>query len=124
MKDFLMLREFEAAAFAVLILFADAALGRAADRGAPPTPVDIVTDAYHGVTVADPYRWLEKGDDRRVRDWSVAEDDRTRAYLDALPARQSIFDRLMKLASETSPSYSGLHAAGDKIFATYNEPPK
>ena len=120
-----MLREFEAVAFATLVLFAaDASGGRAADRDAPATPVDTVTDVYHGVTVTDPYRWLEKGDDKRVLDWSVAEDNRTRAYLDALGVRKPIYDRLMKLTSETSPSYSRLYAVGDKIFANYNQPPK
>jgi len=120
-----MRREFEAAVFATLILLAaGASAGRAADLDVPPTPVDTVTDAYHGVTVADPYRWLEKGNDRVVRDWSAAEDDRTRAYLNALTVRKPIYDRLMQLTSETSPSYSGLYWAGDKIFASYNQPPK
>jgi prolyl oligopeptidase len=124
-KEFPRRREFEAIAFSTLLLCAvDASGGRAADQDAPPTPVETVTDVYHGVTVADPYRWLEKGDDPRVRDWSAAEDNRTRTYLDALPLRKPIYDRLMKLASETSPSYSGLYAAGDKIFASYNQPPK
>jgi prolyl oligopeptidase len=120
-----MLRQFESTAFAILVLFAaGVAGGRAADRDAPVTPVDTVTDAYHGVTVADPYRWLERGDDKRVHDWSVAQDDRTRAYLDALAVRKPIHDRLTRLASQTSPSYSGLYAVRDKIFATYNQPPK
>src|SRR6201987_6082589 len=58
--------------------------------------------------VEDPYRCLEKGNDKKVHDWSVAQDNRTRAYLDALAARKPIHDRLMRLTSETSPSYSGL----------------
>ena len=120
-----MRRAFEAAAFATLVLLAaGACAGRAADLDVPPTPVETVTDVYHGVTVADPYRWLEKGGDRAVRDWSAAEDDRTRAYLNALTVRKPIYDRLMQLTSETSPSYSGLYRAGDKIFASYNQPPK
>src|SRR5262249_6563947 len=119
-RNFLMLREFEAVAFAALVLFAtDVTGGRAADRGAPATPVETVTDVYHGVAVTDPYRWLEKGDDKRIRDWSAAQDNRTRAYLDALAVRRPIYDRLMKLTSEASPSYSGLYPVGDKIFATY-----
>jgi hypothetical protein len=80
-----MFREFKAAAFAMLVLFAaDASGGRTADGGAPATAVDGVSDVYHGVTVADPYRWLENGADPNVHDWSVAQDKRTQAYLNAL----------------------------------------
>jgi prolyl oligopeptidase len=121
----LMLRAFKAVAFAILVLFAaDASGGRAADAGALATPVDIVSDVYHGVTVADPYRWLENGADPKVHDWSVVQDNRTRAYLNALALRQSIYDRLFKLNAQTSPCYSRLRPAGEPIFAIYNQPPK
>ena len=120
-----MLREFKAVAFAMLVLFAgDASGGRAADGGASATAVDAVSDVYHGVTVADPYRWLENGADPKVHDWSAAQDKRTRAYLSALALRQPIYDRLFKLNTQTSPSYSRLRPAGDRIFATYTQPPK
>jgi prolyl oligopeptidase len=96
----------------------------AADAGAPATPTDGVSDTYHGVTVADPYRWLENGDDPKVHAWSVAQDERTRAYLDDLAVRKPIYDRLFRLNAQASPSFAGLRPAGDKIFATYNQPPK
>jgi hypothetical protein len=118
-RDHPMLREFKAVAFAMLVLFAgDASGGRAADGGASTTAVDAVSDVYHGVTVADPYRWLENGADPKVHDWSAAQDKRTRAYLSALALRQPIYDRLFKLNTQTSPSYSRLRPAGDRIFAT------
>ena len=80
-----MLRTFEAVAFAILVLFAaDASDGRAADAGAPATAVDVMSDLYHGVSVADPYRWLENGADPKVHEWSVAQDNRTRTYLNSL----------------------------------------
>jgi prolyl oligopeptidase len=57
--------------------------------------VDQVDD-YHGVQVADPYRWLE--DDPRqsqeVADWIAAENKVTRAYLDAIPELPAIRQRL------------------------------
>jgi prolyl oligopeptidase len=90
----------------------------------PPTPTGDATDTYFGVTVKDPYRWLENTADPKVHAWSVAQDARTRAYLDALPVRKQIHDRLMQLLSATSPSYVGLYPAGGKIFATYVQPPK
>jgi prolyl oligopeptidase len=120
-----MLRKFRAVAFAILVLFAAyASGGRAADVGAPATPIGAVFDIYHGVTVADPYRWLENGADPKVHDWSAAQDKRTRAYLSALALRQPIYDHLFKLNTQTSPSYSRLRPAGDRIFAAYTQPPK
>jgi prolyl oligopeptidase len=90
----------------------------------PATPSGTATDTYFGITEKDPYRWLENGADPKVHEWSVAQDARTRAYLDALPVRAKIHDRLMALLSKTSPSYVGLYPAGGKIFATYVQPPK
>jgi prolyl oligopeptidase len=99
-------------------------LVQAADRGAPPTSKNDVIDKYDGdVAVVDPYRWLEKNDDN-ARKWSQAQDKRTRRYLDGLPFRKTIFERLMKQIAATSSSYYGLHAVADKVFAMYNQPPK
>jgi len=120
----MMLRALQAVALVILVLFGGASGGRAGDAGVPATPVDVVSDVYHGVTVADPYRWLENGADPKVHDWSVAQDNRTRTYLNALALRQPIYDRLFELNAQTSPSYSRLRPIGDRIFATYNQPPK
>jgi prolyl oligopeptidase len=99
-------------------------VARAADPGAPPTAPQVVTDTYHGVVVSDPYRWLENPDSKQVREWSAAQDERTRQYLDALPQRGPIYDQLLRQISATSSSYHGLHAVGGQIFALYEEPPK
>jgi len=82
------------------------------------------TDTYFGVTVRDPYRWLENGADPKVHAWSLAQDARTRTFLDALPVRQRIHDRLMALLSKTSPAYVRLYPAGGRIFALTIQPPK
>jgi protease II len=54
-------------------------------------------DDYHGVKVADPYRWLENPDSPETRAWVEAENKVTFGYLEQLPARQAIKDRLTKL---------------------------
>ena len=99
-------------------------LARADVPALPTTPKTDRVDTYHGVRVADPYRWLESSEDPKVRAWTAAQDQRTRAYLDGLPCRQPIFDRLLKQASETSSSFSSLYAAGEHVFALYTQPPK
>jgi prolyl oligopeptidase len=85
---------------------------------------DAVTNVYHNVTVTDPYRWLENPGDPKVRDWSEAQDARTRKYLDALPQRAPMYQQLFGLIAATSSSYRGLHAVGDQVFAYYFQPPK
>jgi prolyl oligopeptidase len=101
-----------------------APLALAADPSAPPTAAKPVSDVYHGVTVADPYRWLEDAADPAVRDWSDAQNRRTRAYLDGLAVRAPIKAELTQLISATSPSFYGLKRGGDTIFAMFSQPPK
>ncbi len=99
------------------------ALCAAMSEPPPATPKSDVSDSYYGITIRDPYRWLEKTDDGKVHEWSLAQDARTRRYLDALPQREPIFQQLMAQFSATSSSYFGLYAVGDRIFAYYNQPP-
>src|ERR1700735_2815533 len=101
-----------------------APLASAADASAPPTAVKPVSDSFHGVTVSDPYRWLEDAGDPAVKDWSDAQNRRTRAYLDGLAVRAPIKAELPRLISTTSPSFYGLKRGGDAIFAMFNQPPK
>ncbi len=54
---------------------------------APDTPKKPVTTEYHGVTVEDPYQWLESDEDSQVKAWSDAQNQQTRKYLDNLPDR-------------------------------------
>lgn len=82
--------------------------------------VDQVDD-YHGTKVADPYRWLE-GDVREsteVADWVEAENAVTRAYLDGIPARQKIIERLTKLWNYAR--YGTPTQAGGKYFYRKND---
>jgi prolyl oligopeptidase len=60
----------------------------------PPARRDDVVDDYHGTPVADPYRWLESTAAPDTQDWVAAQQQLTRAYLDALPGREAIKARL------------------------------
>ncbi|MFD2273014.1 prolyl oligopeptidase family serine peptidase [Undibacterium arcticum] len=91
---------------------------------APPTPIIAVSDTYHGITASDPYRWLENAADPKVHQWSLAQDQRTRKYIDRLPSRAPIFKWLMQQAAASSSAYYGLQTAGEQVFAMYNQPPK
>jgi len=58
--------------------------------------VDVVDD-YFGTKVADPYRWLEDNDSPEVAQWVKDENKVTFEYLDRIPYRKALFDRLSKL---------------------------
>jgi prolyl oligopeptidase len=106
----------------VLAPLALCVLIEARDTTAPPTRVAPVADVYHGVSVEDPYRWLENDKDPEVKAWSAAQSARTRAYLDGLPYRAQLGARLMELTSQTSPSYGDLKASNGRLFGRYSDP--
>lgn len=74
---------------------------RAADPGEkppyPPTRRTQASEVIHGVTVMDPYRWLEDEKSPEVQAWMKAQDDFTRQKLAALPERAAIAARLKEL---------------------------
>jgi prolyl oligopeptidase len=54
-------------------------------------------DTFFGVTVADPYRWLEDSDSADTRAWIDAENLVTFDYLSRIPERAAIKARLTRL---------------------------
>ncbi len=69
-------------------------------------------DTYHGVTVDDPYRWLETDvrQSAEVRSWVEAENRVSSQYLAAIPERKMIQERLTRLWNyerRTLPSHEG-----------------
>ena len=56
-------------------------------------------DTFHGVEVADPYRWLEEDprNSPEVAAWIEAQNNVAREYLDAIPARKEFEERLTQL---------------------------
>lgn len=54
-------------------------------------------DTYHGVRVADPYRWLENPDSAETKSWIQAQNALAQPYLEAIPARERIKQRMTQL---------------------------
>ncbi len=63
----------------------------------PPSRKSNQVDNYHGTVVADPYRWLENPDSAETRSWIEAQNQVTSAYLDQVPVKEKIRQRLTKL---------------------------
>ena len=65
----------------------------------PRAAAGNVVDTLHGVTVADPYRWLEDMGSPETRQWVSAENALTDAYLAELPGREVLHRRIAELVS-------------------------
>jgi prolyl oligopeptidase len=75
-------------------------------------------DDYHGVKVADPYRWLEDLDSEETRAWVEAENKLTFSFLEGIPARSAIKERLTKLWNYEK--YGVPFKEGSRYFYTRN----
>ena len=80
----------------------------------PCSPIEAVTDVLHGVTVTDPYRWLEDQASPRTREWLQAQHEYARCYLNAIPGRDRIRDRIRELVDVET--YDSLHRVGSRYF--------
>jgi prolyl oligopeptidase len=79
----------------------------AADFTPPPTRADPVTEVVHGVTITDPYRWLEDQNAPETRSWLAAQDQFARGYLESLPGRDALrkkLDAMLRIDSVGTPT--------------------
>jgi prolyl oligopeptidase len=80
------------AAFALYILPLSAQ-----QSGPPPTRRNDVVDVLHGVSIHDPYRWLEDQNSPETRAWINAQNAYSRSILGKLARRDQIARRLGEL---------------------------
>jgi prolyl oligopeptidase len=110
--------------FLAVCAFSLSAFAQSSSLPKPPdTPQRPVTDEYQGIKITDDYRWLEDWADPAVKQWSAAENARTREYLDHLPSRPAIKARLRQLVSARSATYSNLQFRAGMLFAQKRQPP-
>ncbi len=63
----------------------------------PATTMGSVVDDLGGTKVADPYRWMESLDSPEVKAWITAQNAVTDPYLNTLPHRKALNERLTAL---------------------------
>ena len=63
----------------------------------PHTHQDDQSDFYHGIEIKDPYRWLENPDSDKTQAWVSAQNEVTFGYLEQIPARETIKQRITEL---------------------------
>lgn len=85
----------------------------------PVTRKDGHYDEYHGVNVADPYRWLEDDRSDETAAWVKAQNKVTFDYLNAIPFKEKIFLDLEK--AYNYPKYSAPRKKGDYFYFYKND---
>jgi len=87
----------------------------------PETAQVDQVDNYHGVEVPDPYRWLEDDvrESEEVRQWVDDQNELTFAYLETIPERRRIAERLTELWDYEK--YSLPEKEGGHYFYEYND---
>jgi len=79
------------------------------------------TDDYFGTQVADPYRWLEDDvrENREVAEWVAEQNRRTNAFLEQIPERARINQRITELW--TFEKYGTPFKAGGRLYYFKND---
>lgn len=83
----------------------------------PVAPIKEVSETLHGVTLKDPYRYLEKVRTPEALAWYQAQGEYTRATLDKIALRDGLERRITELTSAAGDAITGItRMPGDKVF--------
>src|SRR6266508_3150431 len=87
---------------------------------APVARVEVVRETHFGVTVGDPYRWMEEPS-AEYESWLARQGGHAREVLDGLPHRKVLLDRIGELR-RGEPGLHTLAVAGGRVFALREDP--
>lgn len=105
------------------VLTSACALAHAAPTPPPVAAVHPVSDTYFGTTVTDAYRYMEDLASPEVLQWARAQNDYTRATLDAIPGRAKLLERIVQLEdSNRDRVYDVTQARGGLVFYEKRKP--
>lgn len=85
----------------------------------PESRKDNITETYYGVTIPEPYRWLEDDRSEETGQWVIAQNEVTYAYLEQIPFRQALKDRLTDLMDY--PKYGSPRKVNGKYYFFMND---
>jgi prolyl oligopeptidase len=106
-------------ALACLLLILSISISGADRIEYPKTAKGDQKDTYFGTVVADPYRWLEDDNSSETARWVEAENKITFGYLEKIPYRMKVKERLEKLYNY--PKYSAPFRRGEYFFYSKND---
>lgn len=102
-----------------LVLFTFLCLNMFSQIEYPTTQVVKQIDDYHGTKIADPYRWLEDDNSKETKTWVENENKTTEKYLNSIPNRSQIKERLTALWNFNKMSIP--YKKGKRYFSFRND---
>lgn len=85
----------------------------------PNAPTEPLVETIHGVTVSDPYRWMESPDDPRLADWARRQDTLFEHIMEHASTRDTYVQRLTALYDY--PRTGTPEERGGRFFFTTND---
>lgn len=85
----------------------------------PETKKGDVVEDYHGVKIADPYRWLEDDRSEETKQWVTEQNKVTFGYLDKIPYRADWLKRLEEI--NNYPKYSSPTKKNEYFYFSKND---
>jgi prolyl oligopeptidase len=118
------MRLFARYALACTLAFAGSAAAADGSLEYPPAAKIPVAEVFHGVTVVDDYRWMERDASPEVMAWVRDQNVLTRKWLDAVAQRKEIARRVGELLGARTVSRYDIKYRGGVAFALKDAPPK
>jgi len=104
---------------AALLLIAGLSGQEAKKMTYPVTKTVDQVDDYFGTKVPDPYRWLEDDRSAETGEWVKAQNAVTFGYLEQIPFREKLKNRLMEIYNY--PRFSAPFRVGEYYFFSKND---
>lgn len=103
-------------------IFFSAAIIASAQYKYPPTRTVDSSDTWHGITIRDPYRWLENMKDAEVQKWFKAQADFTNKELAKLPLTETLYREFVALDTIVKDKIFNVRQVGNTLFYYKNKP--
>lgn len=84
----------------------------------------VVKDVYHGITVEDPYRYMEDLNDPEVINWLRSNTDYAEAVLNNIPEKDKLQEKIRELDSRTAARIMNVNITDDDTYYYLKMTPK
>jgi prolyl oligopeptidase len=76
----------------------------------------VVTNEYHGVTLEDPYQYMEDLNDPEVLSWMKSNTAFAESILHSIPGRETMLEKIRELDSRTESQVTSVRITDDDIY--------